>query len=175
MNVATIKATVKELLELADIHTYPVNVQKIADILQISVQRGHLDDNLAGFAYQKGGVKIIGVNSSESETRQRFTLAHELGHMMLHKQETVNYDQELILMRDVRASMGTDVKEIDANRFAAELLMPENELAEDLKNNSLPDMLSDHYEDSAGFKKLCAKYGVGTAAMKIRLASIYFN
>ncbi len=59
----------------------------------------------------------IFVNKNESLVRQRFTLAHEIGHAVLHKAED---------RVDYRRTMATseDPKEREANRFASELLMP---------------------------------------------------
>ena len=78
---------------------------------------------------------IIGVNSAQSVTRQRFTIAHEIGHLLLHKGEDVHIDEkplsklltsrEAVQRRDNISSQATDPLEIEANQFAAELLMPE--------------------------------------------------
>jgi len=63
--------------------------------------------------------KRIFVNSNDPATRQRFTLAHELGHAILHSNENiVDYRKNF--------TNTTDRKEVEANKFAAELLMPEN-------------------------------------------------
>ena len=66
----------------------------------------------------------IGVNSLHSENRKRFTIAHELGHLQLHSDE-VHFDEKAPLARrDGLSSAATGPNEIEANQFAAELLMP---------------------------------------------------
>ena len=86
------------------------------------------DDELSGMVYIKEGTPIIGVNSLHHPNRQRFTIAHELGHLELHRPmitSSVHVDKNFpALMRDPRTATGTERIEIDANRFAAELLMP---------------------------------------------------
>lgn len=62
------------------------------------------------------GEATIYVNADQSETRQRFTIAHELGHLLRHRPG--------VAYRDIWSSRGSSVKEIEANQFAANLLMP---------------------------------------------------
>jgi Zn-dependent peptidase ImmA (M78 family)/DNA-binding XRE family transcriptional regulator len=60
---------------------------------------------------------VIGIIVSKSPDRVRMNIAHELGHLVLHKQITG----------------GTRDQESEAYRFAAELLMPASSIIEDLK------------------------------------------
>jgi len=71
------------------------------------------------------------VNSAHSPTRQRFSLAHELGHALMHlppnppAEGDAVVDRPLeVLYRDGLSAKGKDKREIEANSFAAELLMP---------------------------------------------------
>lgn len=83
-------------------------------------------EDISGLLYRApNAAPVIGVNSTNPKLRQRFTVAHELGHLVLHE------GQELILerlvrvnFRDATSSTASDQEEIEANRFAAELLMP---------------------------------------------------
>lgn len=63
--------------------------------------------------------KKIYINGNESETRQRFTLAHEIGHAVMHK------GQRIVDYRKTIDAPSTDI-EREANRFASELIMPPN-------------------------------------------------
>ena len=75
------------------------------------------------------GEPPTGVNSLHAPVRQRFTIAHELGHAVLHAREGIHLDQAFRLrFRDQTSAMAIDPEEIDANSFAAELLMPADEL-----------------------------------------------
>ena len=90
--------------------------------------------------YVNEGTPIIGVNALHHPNRQRFTIAHECGHLILHKPQItkeVHVDKALaspMLMRDSVSAAGVDEMEIEANLFAAELLMPKAILAKALGN-----------------------------------------
>ena len=71
-----------------------------------------------------------------------------------------------MVLRDSASSQATDPKEIEANQFAAELLMPEHMLKQDMS-----EFLSD-FENEAGLEKLANLYQVSTQAMAFRLANL---
>ena len=68
---------------------------------------------------------VIGINSTHSKARQRFTIAHEIGHLVLHDGELYVDPAVRVNFRDKRSSLAEDKQEIEANKFAAELLMPQ--------------------------------------------------
>jgi hypothetical protein len=100
----------------------PVDPFAMADSLGITVKREWLDPNLAGFIVRENGGPVeVFVNASDGRTRQRFTLAHELGHYVKHRHEqNIGYVDE----RSELAASGTNQAEVWCNQFAAELLMP---------------------------------------------------
>ena len=108
-----------------------------------------------------GAQPIIGVNASDSGERQRFTIAHELGHLFLHDDE-LHVDTRIYL-RSGRSSEAVDVKEIEANQFASNLLMPAFMLEPDLAEKGRFDL-----DDTA--RELATRYGVSVQAMTFRLA-----
>ena len=72
---------------------------------------------------------MIGVNSLHQVHRQRFTMAHECGHLLLHRGKRVYIDhtfrvnsRALVNNRDGSSASATDPEEIEAKRFAAELV-----------------------------------------------------
>ena len=79
---------------------------------------------LAGFLYFAGRIGHAFVNADDILPRRRFSAAHELGHAVLHRESMGRYraDTEKTLLETDDA---TDALEREANRFAAELLMPE--------------------------------------------------
>jgi len=76
------------------------------------------DGRLSGMIHrQPNGRVVIGVNSSHAPTRQRFTIAHELGHLLLHKEELLHVDESAsIRFRDEESSLATKADEIEANQ-----------------------------------------------------------
>lgn len=157
-------------LQAAHKLTVPVDVYELAKQLQIDIRKRDFDEELSGFAYQKNGEKVIGVNASDGPLRQRFTIAHELGHLFLDPRDDLNYDKKFVLQfRNGLSKEGTDIKEIEANYFAAELLMPEQSLKDELAQFDGLD-----FEDDEVVKQLADKYDVSQQAMSVRLASLHY-
>lgn len=175
MNRKQIKNIVDVILGASNTRKFPVDLYKIAKSIDVHVETAQLKDGLSGFAFQQNGTKFIGLSSTDGALRQRFTFAHELGHIYLHKSDAVNYDTGLMMMRDDRSTNGTDEKEIEANRFAAELLMPEDEVRKDMSSNEDIDFLHDNEKTRQFIKKLADKYGVSSKAMNVRISALYFN
>lgn len=76
------------------------------------------------------GYAVIIVNKSFSNDRKRFTIAHELGHILLHNESNFPVSE----FRDEK------VKEKEANSFASEFLMPANEIKNSLRGITLGDV-----------------------------------
>lgn len=110
----------------------PIPVERIAIALGATVRHLPLDDELSGMIYIKGRQILIGVNSLHHIHRQRFTVAHEIGHLILHSdrmEKLIHVDKRLpvrIFHRDAQSTQGVYSIEIEANQFAAALLMPED-------------------------------------------------
>jgi Zn-dependent peptidase ImmA (M78 family) len=127
-------------------------------------------ESMSGFAYQKEGKKVIGINETDGEQRQRFTMAHELGHMFVHVNDGVIFDRGFAYFRDGNSSTGLNPKERQANAFAAELLMPAEHLIEQVR--SLEGGIIDPMQDDSKIRKLAKLYGVSFSAMSVRLDSL---
>jgi Zn-dependent peptidase ImmA (M78 family) len=151
-----------------------IDPRVIAERYGITVRESELDDKLSGFLIRdEEGRAFIGVNQSNGEARKRFTTAHELGHFFLHDHTTPFIDDLTgrfkVLPRDEVSGEGTDVREIEANRFAAEILMPETMLREDIEGHGHVDLFHDDDDPESVIKTLAEKYGVSVRAMTIRL------
>lgn len=177
MNKSKIQNITLSLLQEHDLLSVPIDITKLTSKLGIQIKRDNFDEvSLSGFAVHKLGNRYIGVNSNESENRQRFTIAHELGHLFLHKDSTVNYDQGgMMLFRDAHSSEGTDIREVEANKFAAEILMPEVLLRDDISKEKNFDLINRDATTQSVIGRLADKYQVSEQAMSIRLATLYFN
>lgn len=148
----------------------PIRVKDIAEALGIEVRLERVDDKLSGFLYRdrKAGRAVIGANRSHHPNRMNFTIAHELGHYLLHEGESVHLDEGrpgyTLQKRDENSSTGEDLNEREANLFAAELLMPARSLERDLKGKDFDLLLDDDF-----LKEMAQKYGVSLQALTIRL------
>jgi Zn-dependent peptidase ImmA (M78 family) len=103
-------------LGIGDLGPVPDVLQRVESAAAVNVVVARLPEGGPAGAYVKErGVPFILVNGREPVVRQRFTLAHELGHHTLGHGDVLD------------ATIGwsaTDPKEVAANRFAAEFLMP---------------------------------------------------
>lgn len=147
------------LLREMDITVPPVNPVKIAEELGVKVWFATFtgeSQNVSGF-YDCEDNSIY-VNKDEYPPRQTFTIAHELGHKMLH-QEWANSEDYKVLWRDVEGQE-QDSKEVEANTFAANLLMPK--------------FLMDKYIDrDLSPSKMATLFAVSVPAMRNRLSKLY--
>ena len=103
--------------------TLPVKVGAVAMELGLIVRSATLPVGISGEIRpdkdSRAGYKIR-VNRHEAKTRQRFTLAHEISHYLLHKDQIGDGIEDSILYR----SNLSDRREAEANRLAADILMP---------------------------------------------------
>jgi Zn-dependent peptidase ImmA (M78 family) len=160
MSNVSIKAL--ELLNNLKVVALPINPTMIAESLGIVVELRPFDDNLSGVLLRSNSRAVIGVNQSHHKNRQRFTTAHEIGHFYLNHQGEVFIDQ-FVLRRDENSKLAIDAQEIEANTFAAALLMPEhlieaeiNKLTFDISNER--DKLLEHLSTYCQVSKQSIEY-----------------
>lgn len=93
-------------------------VEVIEDLAGIPVTVLELPDGIAGLQGTKQGRSFVFLNGTEWVPRQRFTLAHELGHIEMGHGGSIDYDD------DVLGSSRRPPREVQADGFAAEFLAP---------------------------------------------------
>ena len=155
------------LLHGAGITAPAVSIDDIVRAQGITIRVMDLKE-VSGLVVRDGSVTVIGVNKAHAFTRRRFTVAHELAHALLHEGEEVHYDRDFrVDFRSAASSMGVDVKEMEANFFAAAILMPRRFLEAD------PLVANLDLEDAAdAVKTLATRYKVSQHAMSIRLGNL---
>lgn len=118
----------RQLLAEGGVVSPPVPLERLAEVCSAAIRYEPFEGELSGMVHRRpDGKAVIGVNSMHSANRQRFTIAHELGHLLLHGEDEVHIDEKRpIGRRDELSSQAVDPREIEANQFAAELLMPES-------------------------------------------------
>lgn len=146
--------------------TLPVPVESIPAKLGVRLRTAFLSSGISGMLEKDGSGFLITINATDPDTRQRFTLAHELGHYMLHRHLVGDG------LDDDRAYRSTELgkyhntligpkEETEANKFAANLLMPREAIIrerERLRNN---------------LAAMANLFGVSEHAMSIRLGKPY--
>jgi len=152
----------------------PVDVRRLAEHYARVIERP-LDPDIAGVLVPTSeGSWVILVNSSHPPVRQRFTIAHELGHLILHGYRAPHADRAF-RFRDARSSEGSALEEIQANQFAAELLMPREMVMKAARVRRL-EHGSDDADDAAFDEWIAAmakKFGVSKQALAIRFSSLF--
>lgn len=121
----------------------PVDVYEIAqnnglEIIEVKFPEEQAD--ISGFVTIQDGTGKLYVNLSDSPTRRRFTVAHELGHWRLHRDELRSNPQRSILFRIAIGKLNNDPIERDANVFAANLLVPLELLREHKSGRSVEEL-----------------------------------
>jgi len=143
------------------IATYPVKVGALATDLGLKVTRAPLSPKISGLiqpsAEAPAGYEIR-VNKYETPERQRFTVAHEIAHYLLHRDDIGAGVVDSIMYR----SSLTSRKETEANRLAADITMPADAVAKELKKVG-------GARDADAASALADIFRVSLPAMKVRL------
>ena len=141
-----------ELLQKLSINEYPIDLNVILQKYDITLEAAKFNnDDLSGMLIgENGNYKII-VNENHSQNRKSFTIAHELGHYFLHR-DLQDKCEDQVFFRGATS----DNIELQANIFAGELLMPENEFKNEILIgvNTIPELAN--------------YFGVSTLAVRVR-------
>lgn len=158
------QAAVKALRK-AHVTTLPVDLDAICEIFELNCIFRELDEELSGMSFVRDGKGYVVVNSSHHDNRRRFTIAHEIGHHALHAEylaKNVHVDTS-VLRRDELSSEGVYAKEIEANAFAAELLMPAAEIQK---------LASLDLSDDVKVAKVAERFRVSATALTYRISNL---
>lgn len=139
----------------------PVKIATMARALGIEVKSATLRPRISGQLQRStespSGFRVR-INRHEAQTRQRFTIAHEVAHYLLHRDYIGDGIEDSILYR----STLSDAREAEANRLGAQLLMPEKSVLRvlrELGGRASPEIA----------RVMAERYDVSEAAMSIRL------
>lgn len=141
----------------------PVDPVAIANRLGIRVSNAVFSEaSLSGMIAQRGDKKSLLVNDSDSIERKRFTIAHELGHCLLHldvEGEFVDSATDLFRTDGNSGKGQMHLQEVEANIFAAALLMDE-------------DLIRQCWSSCKDLSRMAKIFMVSESAMGIRLNSL---
>lgn len=164
-----IENTSNEILVRFNLLKTPIDLNKVTSKLGVNITHQDLDDSVSGFFIKKNSKNIIGVNKNHPPLRNRFTIAHEIGHFILHSEKPlfVDYYKGSILFRSENQTKDYKI-EREANRFAAALLMPKLLVKKELNKFSNTENLE--YDEK--IYELSKKFKVSRQAMDFRLKSL---
>jgi len=169
MILSYIEEKAERLLKEVELFKAGFDIKTLAKRLNVKVVGKEMDENVSGLFVMSDKLPIISYNQSESDKRIRFTIAHELGHYILHsKEQPIFIDRPAkVMYRNVNSTTGELHKEREANAFAASLLMPRLLIKDEIKN--APDSSEDAIEH------LAKKFKVSEQAMTFRLANLGYE
>ncbi len=136
----------------------PVRLPELARALGVPIKASTLAPGISGEIRPVGAGFVIRINRHDPIKRQRFTVAHELSHFLLHREDIGDGIEDDVLYR----STFSNRREQHANRLAADILMPETlvtearQAAEEKGVGDVP-------------LYLCDLFGVSEAAMRIKV------
>lgn len=139
----------------------PVKISAIAQELGVNVLAATLPAGISGELRPENHSYLIRVNRHDSKGRQRFTVAHEIAHFLLHKNQIGSGITDDVLYR----SKLNDAREAEANRLAAEIIMPKEILTTAFRSSIL--------ELENKISELADQFQVSKAAVRIRLGNLY--
>lgn len=149
----------KQLLEIID----KLQVTENVSIKTIRTSFENLD--LSGFIGYKKGTFVIVTNTNHKLGSERFTIAHEIYHLIANR----TLIKKNSVLEEMECYDNSDTTEIMANAFAAELLMPEDDM---IKNVKLITGNMTKKIDESVVVQLYQKYGVSYIAITKRLNEI---
>lgn len=157
------------LIERCGVTRPPVPVESIAEALGLTVEYTSLGAGVSGILVLYRDTATIGINKRDTHVRQRFTIAHEIGHFRLHarRSEDVFIDTEYTVFRDNRNPRGEIREETQANLFAAALLMPEPLLRRRIEQGEID------VGDDVQVTSLAYAFEVSLSAMAYRLMGLF--
>lgn len=173
MSLAAVRRKAEALVAAHGIDAPPVPVEEIAKRLGLQVVRADLGPDVSGILVWDGPSAYVCVKRTESPARRRFSIGHEIGHFTLkHRFEGgshVHVDRgNLVIQRGPSSSTGLSRVEVEANQFAAALLMPEALIRSELAKLG-GELLTDRK-----VAELAKRFEVSGQAMTIRLSHLGF-
>jgi Zn-dependent peptidase ImmA (M78 family)/DNA-binding XRE family transcriptional regulator len=148
----------QQLLAQAQVRKLPVNVEGLARSCGVNVAPWDFNDDISGVLLDLDAGPVIGFNDGQVDTRQRFTIAHELGHFLLDHHDHFHID--LSDQESHGAPPGYSWQdERAANDFAAQVLMP-------------AAFVSQAFAKTKSLSQLASRFDVSTQAMGFRLVNL---
>ena len=153
--------TARQLLDHADqngIKRCPLDVEGLAKFLGIEVRFENLKGDISGILEKNDAKWIMRVNKKHHPHRQRYTIAHELGHYCLHRHQESIFE-DVIFFRGLKPTE----TEWQANQFASEILMPDYEFSKAIE------------EGITDIEQLAKRFCVSSMAVRVRAKQLGYT
>jgi Zn-dependent peptidase ImmA (M78 family) len=171
LSIQSIEKKLQDFLIDIDEKNFPIDLNRIVEKIGFEVNYYNFIKISGGIKYNQNGKGEIKIKSSDSIERRRFTVAHEIGHYVLHYKDAEDKDSieqeiDLIEGHDVNETRDDVVlcdkkrqKEQEADMFAGMLLMPREKFIK---------MWKSHKALNLGVDFLAEYFGVSKKAVDVR-------
>lgn len=162
MSKAEARVVADQILREANVTEPHIRVRKLAAGHGVEVAEERLDSGVSSILLRGKEPRIL-VNDRHSRAHKRLAAAHALGHFFLHSGGASAFVSDLMV--HIRASdpARTDPRELEANAFALELLLPEHLLRRDLRDGRAVDLA-----DENSVLELAERYRVTPTILTLR-------
>ena len=143
---------------------HPVKLGQLAKDLGVAIRISSMGTGMSGQITRDGTGYVIKVNRNEARERQRFTIGHELAHYLLHR-HVIDSSPDGIKDTVLYRSGAPERIEYEANRLAAEIVMPRKRIEKELHDN-FGGVITE-----ATIESLASRFEISKAAMEIRLSA----
>jgi len=152
--------TPEKLLKFAEdqgLNPIPLDVKGVAEKLGICIEYVTPERDLSGILYKdkENNSWVLHVNKEHHPNRQRYTIAHELGHFCLHRHLSTVFEDKLFFRGGE-----PDKPEWQANEFASAILMPEQKFRDRIRSGV------------RNVEELAKEFRVSTLALRIRAKNL---
>ena len=142
----------------------------LAHRLNLTTEAAALGQDVSGMLVAVHERGAIACNSTHTHVRQRATIAHEIGHFVLHLKKNCRtqlfIDRYVVFRPDGISTAGSDHEEVQANLFGAALLMPAGLVRQEIGKHDLD------FDDEQALIFLAKRFQVSTAPMTMRLINL---
>lgn len=157
----------------------PVDIESLIVNVGLGLEpAANLPPNISGHISCENGRYVVRANGTEHEYRRRFTMAHELGHFVLHRSildEAGGVNDSRMYRTDINAPVYNShihqIHEQQANSFAANLLMP----TEAVRERYLAESEASNHPGGVPLKAMYQTFRVSPSAMRWRLKNLGFE
>lgn len=171
VDLAIARAT--DTLAACHLTDIPVPIEDIAQRYGFDISTLALPADTTAVIVRAHGRQIIGVNDDHTNQRRRFSVAHSIGHVVMHLparppqcgDAVVDHLTETLIRTD---SLDPQPRCIEANAFASQLLMPRNIVMERFRRSVRKFTMREHL-----IGEIADAFEVSRTAMGIRLASMH--
>jgi Zn-dependent peptidase ImmA (M78 family) len=139
------------------LRTVPFDIEGVVNALGIEIRKESLKDDLSGVLRKnlENNKWEMLINAKHHPNRQRYTIAHELGHYCLHQHFQTEFEDKIFFRGGEN-----NKEEMQANSFASELLIPENDFRKMVR------------EGKDKIDELAQEFRVSTLALRIRAKNL---